>query len=134
MTDFIKQLQELGFEIETDGDPNETELIVLGQQGAEWARNKFGTGEQAERRPVTETAYYYGWHARDGRLYGVFREYLDTVEQRHGFQRLDSNGDWIEDPTMITEKRELGVRPIDTETAQAFIRERRREPGSDASE
>src|SRR5262245_45203929 len=121
MTDFIKELRELGAEIET-GDPDETQLIVLGKQGAEWASDAVGVSE-AEKKPVTETMTYYGAHNPDGTLYGIFREYLDNVERRYGFERF-TDGEWVDDPSLLLEKREPGVRPISPEVAQRFLRSR----------
>jgi hypothetical protein len=119
MTNFTDRLAELGFEIES-GDPDETQLLVVGKQGAEWASDALGVSEAAA---PTEQVQYYAERDPDGSVLLVFREYLDRVEKRHGFQRW-ADGEWIDDPSLIAEKREPGVSAVSPDEAQRLLRNR----------
>ena len=85
--------------------------FVLGMEDTQWA---------SETTPAAETIHYYGWHTLDGTLDGVFREYMDTVKARYGFERY-TNGGWLEDPSLLMETRQPGVRQITPEQARDYL-------------
>jgi hypothetical protein len=85
----------------------------------QWGFDVLGVSE-GETTPATETMHYYGWHTMDGTLDGVFREYRDTVKARCGFERY-TNGEWLEDPSLLMEKGRPGVRPITPEQARDYL-------------
>jgi hypothetical protein len=93
--------------------------FVLGTQDTRWASDALGVSD-AELTPANETMHYYGWHSLDGKLDGVFREYKDTVKARYGFERY-TNGRWLEDPSLLMEKGQPGVRPITPEQARNYL-------------
>jgi hypothetical protein len=75
---------------------------------------------EGEMTPASETMHYYGWHTLDGTLDGVFREYMDAVKARSGFERY-ANGRWLEDPSLLMEKGRPDVRPITPEQARSYL-------------